>query len=77
MVIKKNFVNIKQNVYPKIYDQGTSQKTLLSAMDYEKGKLNIVVLKPKDQNKVTNISIDLNVVHPIDKMDLHRKLEKC
>jgi hypothetical protein len=27
----------------------------------------------KDQKKVTNISIDLNNVHPLDKFDLHRK----
>jgi hypothetical protein len=42
-------------------------------VDYEKGRLNIVVMEPKEQKKVTNISIDLNAVHPLDKFDLHRQ----
>lgn len=42
-------------------------------MDYEKGNLNIVVLESKYQNKVTNISLDLNIINFFDKMDLHRK----
>jgi hypothetical protein len=46
-------------------------------MDNEKGKLNIVVLDSKYQNKVINISIDLNAVHLVDKLDLQRKLDKC
>jgi hypothetical protein len=73
MEIKKKGVKIKQDIFPKIYDQGSSQTRLLSTMDYEKGKLNIVVLESKDQNKVTNISIDLNAINLVDKMDLHRQ----
>jgi hypothetical protein len=46
---------------------------MLSVVDYEKGRLNITVLEPKEQKKVTNISIDLNAVHSLDKMDLHRQ----
>jgi hypothetical protein len=42
-------------------------------VDYEKGKLNKVVLESKDQKKVTNISMDLNVIHLVEKMDLHRQ----
>ena len=40
---------------------------------YEKGRLNIEVMEPKEQKKVTNISIDINVVHPLDKFELHRQ----
>jgi hypothetical protein len=46
---------------------------MISVVDYEKGRLNIAVMEPKEQKKVTNISIDLNAVHPLDKMDLHRQ----
>jgi hypothetical protein len=46
---------------------------MLSVLDYEKGRLNIAILEPKEHNKVTKLSIDLNAVHPLDKMDLHRK----
>jgi uncharacterized protein with ACT and thioredoxin-like domain len=45
-------------------------------MDYEKGKLNIAVSELKDQHKVTNISIHLNSIHPVDKMDLHKKIRE-
>jgi hypothetical protein len=65
--------NIKQNILPKIFDQEKSQTRMLSVVDYEKGRLKIEVLEPKEKNKVTNISIDLNAVHPLDKMDLHRQ----
>jgi len=30
-------------------------------------------MEPKEQKKVTNISIDLNAIHPLDKFDLHRQ----
>jgi len=30
-------------------------------------------MDPKQQKKVTKVSIDLNVVHPLDKMDMHRQ----
>jgi hypothetical protein len=71
MTINKQGVNIKKNILPKIYVQGPTQTRLLFSMDYEKGKLNITVLESKDKNKVTNISIDLYAINPINKMDLH------
>jgi hypothetical protein len=64
---------MRQNIIPKIFDQGGSQTRMLSVVDYEKGRLNIAVMEPKQQKKVTKVSIDLNVVHPLDKMDLHRQ----
>jgi hypothetical protein len=73
MATRKMGAKIKQNILPKIFDQETSQTRMLSVVDYEKGRLNIAVLEPKEKKKVTNISIDLNAVHPLDKMDLHRK----
>ena len=42
-------------------------------MEYDKGRLNTTVLETKEQNKVTNTSIDINAVHSMDKMDLHRR----
>jgi hypothetical protein len=48
---------------------------MISVVDYEKGRL-IYIMEPKEQKKVTNISIDLNVVHPLDKFDLHRQTAK-
>jgi len=45
-------------------------------VDYDKGRLNVAVMELKEQNKITNISIDLNVVHPLDKFDLHRQIAK-
>jgi hypothetical protein len=41
-------------------------------VDYEKGRLNITLIEPKEEKKVTNISIDLNAVDPMDKFDLNR-----
>jgi hypothetical protein len=46
---------------------------MLVVVDYEKGRLNIVVMEPREKKKVTWVSSDLNAVHPLDKMDLHRK----
>jgi len=34
------------------------------------------MMDPKDQKKVTNISINLNNVHPLEKFDLHRQTAK-
>jgi hypothetical protein len=34
MAIKKKGVKIKQDILPKVYDQGPTQTRLLSAMDY-------------------------------------------
>jgi hypothetical protein len=42
---------IKQNILPNIFDQETSQTRMLSVVDYEKGRLNIVVLEPKEQKE--------------------------
>jgi hypothetical protein len=73
---RKKGAKIKQNILPKIFDHETTQARMLSVVDYEKGKLNIAVLEPKEQKKVTNVSIDLNAIHPLDKMDLHRQTAK-
>jgi hypothetical protein len=72
MEIKEKGVEIKQDAFSQMYDPETSHTRMLSAMDFEKGKLNIVVLETRE-NKRTNITFDLNALHPIDKMDLHRK----
>jgi hypothetical protein len=73
MEIRKTCAKIKNNIIPKIYDHDVYQTRMISVVDYEKGRLNIVVMEPKEQKKVTNISIDLNAVHPLDKFDLHRQ----
>jgi hypothetical protein len=36
---------------------------MILVVNYEKGRLNIEVMEPKEQKKVTNISIDINVVY--------------
>jgi hypothetical protein len=73
MEIRKAGASIKKSMIPKVYDHDAYQTRMISVVDYEKGRLNIAVMEPKEQKKVTNISIDLNVVHPLDKFDLHRK----
>jgi hypothetical protein len=47
---------------------------MLSIVDYEKGRLNITMMEPKEKKKVANTSIAINKVHPLDKMDLHRQI---
>jgi hypothetical protein len=64
---------IRQNILPKIFDHETYQTKMVSIVDYEKGRLNIAVLEPKEKKKVTKVSINLNAIHPLDKMDLHRQ----
>jgi hypothetical protein len=64
---------IRQNILPKIFDHETSQTRMLSVVDYEKGRLNIAVLEPKEQEEGHKGVHDLNAVHPLDKMDLHRQ----
>ena len=73
MDIRKIGKKFKQNIIPKIFDHETYQTRMLSVVDYEKGRLNIAVLDPKEQKKVTKVSIDLDAIHPLDKMDLHRQ----
>jgi hypothetical protein len=55
-----------------MYDLETSHTRILSTMDFEKRKLNIVVLET-NENKRTNITFDPNSLHPIEKTYLHRK----
>jgi hypothetical protein len=45
---------------------------MISDVDNEKGSTDIAVMEPNDKKKLTNISIDLNNVQPLDKFDLHR-----
>jgi hypothetical protein len=73
MDIRKMGANIKKKNLPKNFEHDTSQTRMISVVDYEKGILNIVVMEPKEWKKVTNISIDLNAVHPMDKFDCHRQ----
>ena len=61
---------IKKNILPKIFEHDTSQTRMILVVDYEKVILNIAVMETKEHKKMTNILIDLNAVHPLDKMDL-------
>jgi hypothetical protein len=72
MATKNMGAKIKTNILPKIFDKEESHTKVISHVDYEKGKLNIAVMESNDENKVTNIFIDLNAIHPIDKMDFNR-----
>jgi hypothetical protein len=56
MEIKFKSVKIKQDVYPYICVQGSSQTRLLYTMDYEKVNINILVLCSKDQNKFIGVT---------------------
>jgi hypothetical protein len=56
MEIKKKSVQIKKDVYPCIFVQGSLQTRLLYTMDYEKGNINIVVLYSKDHNKFVGVT---------------------
>jgi hypothetical protein len=77
MATKKIGAKIKQNILPKIFDQGASQTRMLSVVDYEKGKLNIVVLETKDQKKVTiSLLILMQFIHWI-KWTYINRLERC
>jgi hypothetical protein len=71
MEIKEKGLEIKQDVFSQMYDLETSHTIIISTMDFEKRKLNIVVLETRE-NKRTNINFYLNSLHPINKMDLHR-----
>jgi hypothetical protein len=71
--IRKMSSKIMQNIIPKIFDQGGSHTHMLYVVDYEKGRLNIAVMERKEKKKVSKVSIDINAVHPLDKMDLHRQ----
>jgi hypothetical protein len=73
MEIRKTGANIKKTIIPKVYEHDAYQTRMILVVDYEKGRLNIVIMEPKEQKKVTNISIDLNAFHPLDKFELHRK----
>jgi len=60
---RKMGANIRQNILPNIFDHETSHTRMLSVVDYEKGILNIIVLDPKEQNKVTNVSMLMQFTH--------------
>jgi hypothetical protein len=47
---------------------------MISTIDYEKGSLNIAVMESKEHKKLTNISIDMNNVHPLDTFDFHKHI---
>jgi len=73
MEIRKTGASIKKILIPKVYDHGAYQTRMMSIAYYVKGMFHIPVMEPKKKKKVTNISIDVNVVHPLDKFDLHRQ----
>jgi len=52
MDIKKVGEKIKQNILPKIYDHRISQIRMLSTVDYEKERLNIAILEPKEHKRL-------------------------
>jgi hypothetical protein len=77
--MKDKNVEIKQILFPEL-DQDSSKSRLLSALDFEKGRLNLSLLEPNDQNlrsvdnyRATNFSVDLEQIHIVDKMDLLRQ----
>jgi hypothetical protein len=59
---------------PKFYDHDAYQNRMISVVYYEKGRLNIVTMEPKDKKKVTNIHVNLNNVQPMDKFELRRQI---
>jgi hypothetical protein len=76
MEVRKTDSRIKESIIPKIYDHDTYQNRMISVVENEKGRLNIVFMEPNVHKKMTNIYIDLNNVHPLDKLDLHRHTTK-
>jgi hypothetical protein len=76
MEIRQAGAKIKKNITPHIFEYDASQARMISVVDYEKGKLNIVVIEQKEKKKVTNVSIDLNAVHPLENLICTDKLEK-
>jgi hypothetical protein len=73
MEIRKEGARIKNNMIVEMYDHDAYQTKMISTMDYERGRLNIAVMEPKEHKKVKYMSIDLNAVHPLDKFDMHRQ----
>jgi len=76
MEIRKASASIKKSMIPKVYDHDAYHTRMISTMYYQKGRLNIIVMEPKEQKKLKNISIGLNVVSPLDKLGLHRQITK-
>jgi hypothetical protein len=77
--MKDKNVEIKQILLPEL-DQDSSKSRLLSALYFEKGRFNLSLLEPNDQNlrsvdnyRATNFSVDLEQIHIVDKMDLLRQ----
>jgi len=79
--IKQKNESLKSQVYNKFWKQtSTSQHRLLSAFDSERGRMKMAFLQaqipfPKSTTyyKKTIFSFDVNQIHPIDQMDLHRQ----
>jgi hypothetical protein len=74
--LKDKNLQIKQVLLPRL-DPDPTKTRLLSALDFEKGKLNLSVLEPIRQDimspgnyKVENFSFDLENVPLVDKMEL-------
>lgn len=78
--IKQKNETLKQKMYSKFWKQtSTSQHKLLSAFDNERGRMQMDFLqaqipfrKSTTYYKKNKFSFDVNQIHPIDQMDLHR-----
>jgi hypothetical protein len=53
--IRKMSSKIRKKIIPKIFDQGGLHTRIIYVVDYEKVTLNITVMEPKQQNKVTKV----------------------
>jgi hypothetical protein len=73
MEIRQEGANIKKTITRHIFEYDASQSRMISVVDYEKGKLNLFVIEKNKQNQVKHVSIDMNVVHPLENFDLHIK----
>ena len=79
--IKKKNELLKATIYSQFWKLiASSQHTLISAFDTEKGKMQITCLQalvpfpntPADY-KNSIFSFDVNQIHPIDQMDMHKQ----
>lgn len=80
--IKQNNGCLKSQVYSHFWKQtSTSQHRLLSTFNSERGRMQMAFLQAQilfpistTDYKKTIFSFDVNQIHPIDQMDLHRQL---
>jgi hypothetical protein len=51
MEIRKEGESIKKSMIPKVYDHDAYQSKMTSVVYYEKGRLNIAFMEPKEKKK--------------------------